>query len=198
MGMTGIEKIVEQIESAACADAETLLGSGRAESAAVLRDYGLRADALAKKTREHTARQLTQTEQRIRNQMHLQQRSALLSTRRAMVEQAFQNALQALEQLDGARREKLCLALARTVVSPEEEGEVLLFPEDRDTVGAAFTAQYPKLRIAKENCGAPGFLLRFGAVEVDCTFRSVLEELREPLAARVAQALFGEAHADEG
>ena len=49
MGMTGIEKIVEQIESAARADAETLLGSGRAESAAVLRDYGLRADALAKK-----------------------------------------------------------------------------------------------------------------------------------------------------
>lgn len=140
---------------------------------------------------------LAQIEQSRRQLLIMERRSALLQARQAVVEEAFAAARASLEGLDTARREKLYLKLAEAAVEPEKEGEALVCREDRASFGAALQRTYPKLRLSAEPCIAAGFLLRYGAVEVDCTLPTLLAQVRRRKSAQVAALLFGTEDGDE-
>ena len=183
--MKGIEAIVAHIDA-----------DSRQECSALLQSAQRRAEELRERERQKQARfaarehermeeHLSQIEQSRRQLLVMERRSALLRTRQAVVEE------------DTARREKLYLKLAEAAVEPEKEGEALVCREDRGTFGAALQRTYPRLHLSAESCGTAGFILRYGAVEVDCTLPTLLAQVRRRESARIATLLFG-AEDDDG
>ena len=195
--MKGIEAIVAHIDA-----------DSRQECSALRQSAQRRAEELRERERQKQARfaarehermeeHLSQIEQSRRQLLVMERRSALLRTRQAVVEEAFAAARASLEGLDTARREKLYLKLAEAAVEPKKEGEALVCREDRGTFGAALQRTYPRLHLSAESCGTAGFILRYGAVEVDCTLPTLLAQVRRRESARIATLLFG-AEDDDG
>lgn len=194
--MKGIDNIIARMKEDNRRECQEILGQAQSRAEEVRRHYAgemerLRADETARQQE-----QLALEEKSCTDQMRLHQRAAILQEKQEQVEKAFQNALEALETLDPARREKLYLLLASRAVQPGQRGEVLLQEEDRKTVGSTLLTAYPQLHLSADAPGAAGLILRYGAVEVDCTLPTLLEELRSVRSAEIADVLFGD-H-DEG
>ena len=190
--MKGIEAIVAHIEADSRQECGALLQAAQRQ-AEELREHGRQKQArFADREHERMEEHLAQIEQSRRQLLIMERRSALLQARQAVVEEAFAAARASLEGLDTARREKLYLKLAEAAVEPEKEGEALVCREDRASFGAALQRTYPKLRLS-----AAGFLLRYGAVEVDCTLPTLLAQVRRRKSAQVAALLFGTEDGDE-
>ena len=185
--MKGIEAIVAHIEADSRQECGALLQAAQRQ-AEELREHGRQKQArFADREHERMEEHLAQIEQSRRQLLIMERRSALLQARQAVVEEAFAAARASLEGLDTARREKLYLKL----------GEALVCREDRASFGAALQRTYPKLRLSAEPCIAAGFLLRYGAVEVDCTLPTLLAQVRRRKSAQVAALLFGTEDGDE-
>lgn len=197
--MIGLERIIGRINADSAAECERLLQEAKRKAEAVRKKDGQYRELLAAQERAKLEQRLRQTQQSRRDLMRMEQRGAVLQAKQRMVAEAFQNAQQALETLDKQRKAKLYMALLTSAAEPEKPGEVLLQKADRKTVGAAISEAFPFLQIAKEECPAAGFILRYGAVEIDCTLPTILEDLRRTLSAEVAALLFDreDAHGEQ-
>ena len=197
--MIGLEKIIGRINADSAADCERLLQEARRKAEDVRKKDTQYREVLAAQERAKLEQRLRQRRQSRRDLMRMEQRGAVLRTKQQLVEEAFRNAQQALEDLDGQRKAKLYTALLTSAAEPGKLGEVLLQKADRKSVGAVISDVFPFLQVAREECPCAGFVLRYGAVEIDCTLPTILEDLRRTLSAEVAALLFGreDAHGEQ-
>lgn len=197
--MIGLEKIIGRINADSAADCERLLQEARRKAEDVRAKDTQYREVLAAQERAKLEQRLRQRRQSRRDLMRMEQRGAVLRTKQQLVEEAFRNAQQALEDLDGQRKAKLYTALLTSAAEPGKPGEVLLQRADRKSVGAAISEAFPFLQVAREECPCAGVVLRYGAVEIDCTLPTILEDLRRTLSAEVAALLFGreDAHGEQ-
>lgn len=116
-------------------------------------------------------------------------RKETLAKKRAVIDVAFEQAYQKLLALSAGERGNICLAVLRR----EAEGGELLKPSaaDRDAI-AALLPDFGR-QVTLSNADAPidgGFLLIAKSYEKDCSFRSILDELRQAEETNVAKMLF--------
>ena len=197
--MIGLEKIIGHINADSAAECERLLQEAARRAEDVRAKDAQYREVLAAQERAKLEERLQQTQQSRRDLMRMEQRGAVLQAKQRLVEEAFQNAQQALETLDEQRKAKLYTALLSSAAEPGKSGELLLQKADRKSVGTAVSEAFPFLQIAREECTSAGFILRYGAVEIDCTLPTILEDLRRTLSAEVAALLFGreDAHGEQ-
>lgn len=197
--MIGLEKIIGHINADSAAECERLLQEAAHRAEDVRAKDAQYREVLAAQERAKLEERLQQMQQSRRDLMRMEQRGAVLQAKQRLVEEAFQTAQQALETLDEQRKAKLYTALLSSAVEPGKPGEVLLRKADRKSVGTAVSEAFPFLQIAREECLCAGFILRYGAVEIDCTLPAILEDLRRTLSAEVAALLFGreDAHGEQ-
>ena len=197
--MIGLEKIIGHINADSAAECERLLQEAAHRAEDVRAKDAQYREVLAAQEREKLEERLQQMQQSRRDLMRMEQRGAVLQAKQRLVEEAFQNAQQALETLDEQRKAKLYTALLSSAAEPGKPGELLLQKADRKSVGTAVSEAFPFLQIAREECTSACFILRYGAVEIDCTLPTILEDLRRTLSAEVAALLFGreDAHGEQ-
>lgn len=197
--MIGLEKIIGRINADSAAECEQLLQEARRKAEDVRKKDTQYREVLAAQERAKLEQRLRQRRQSRRDLMRMEQRGAVLRTKQQLVEEAFRNVQQALEDLDEQRKAKLYTALLSSAVEPGKPGEVLLRKANRKSVGAVISDVFPFLQVAREECPCAGFVLRYGAVEIDCTLPTILEDLRRTLSAEVAALLFGreDAHGEQ-
>ncbi len=116
-------------------------------------------------------------------------RKETLAKKRAVIDATFEQAYQKLLALSAGERGNICLAVLRR----EAEGGELLKPSaaDRDAIAALLPAFGRQVTLS--NADAPidgGFLLIAKSYEKDCSFRSILDELRQAEETNVAKMLF--------
>lgn len=116
-------------------------------------------------------------------------RKEALSKKRLVIDATFVNVYQKLLALPPKQRGAICLS----ILKKEAEGGELLKPAaaDRDAIAALLPDFSRQVTLSNENAPIDGgFLLIAKSYEKDCSFRSILEELRQTEETNVARMLF--------
>ena len=194
--MNGIEKITARIAEDGKAENDALLAQARAQAAEIAAKYQAEAKAAAdeilaqgRRNAEARARHLDSTAQ-------MECRKAVLAAKQDVIEEAFQAAHKKLLDLPQAEYVTFLAGLAAKASVTGKE-KLIFSADDRAQVGkdvvAAANKKLPAgaLTLAEETRPMDGgFILSDGAVEVNCTFDTLIRLQRGALAGEVAKVLF--------
>ena len=196
--MTGLEKmksrILEEARSSrgvkiqdAQRQAQELLDEkkGQAERAAAAILAKARADAEGLKEKAVSA-------------SDLERRTKLLSARQEIIGEVLAEAYRKIKDMDAAAYFGLVEKLLDHYVLPQE-GEIHFSPADAQRMPAGFEAKIQEaarakggaLTLAEGDALVPdGFVLVYGGVEENCTFKAIFETRRDEMSDRVQKRLF--------
>ncbi len=194
--MNGIEKLTQQITADAQVEIDAILAEAREKAEAITADYAQRAEKAAAERLAKGTEAAAQREERLVAMADMERRKDLLSAKQDMVSKAFDKAL---EQLCNLSDEEYIAMLAKLAAAASVSGkEQLIFSQtDRTRVGNAVIAAANKvlnngqLTLSEQTrpmCG--GFILSDGAIEVNCTFETLVRLQRGEIAGEVANVLF--------
>lgn len=188
--MTGANKLAARILDDAHADAAAQAEEAGKRISAIQasseRTLAERAEAFAQKRREAVSSVLDGC----RTRAALDGRKSTLARKRAVIDAAFARAYEALCELDAASRGEICKDM---LLGEAEEGDTVV-PAKADRAALERLTSLitdRKLTISSED--APfdgGFLLVSAGYEKDCSFASLLSQLRDAEEPNVARLLF--------
>lgn len=132
--MDGIEKITGQIDADARREADELTAQARAQAEQILADFEVQAQAETDARLERARLEAQQRQERLESVAALEGRKLLLAEKQALVDSAFDRAL---EQLTGLEDEAYIDLLAGLAVNAARTGreQVVFSPKDRNRVG---------------------------------------------------------------
>ena len=202
--MNGIEKITARIGEDSRKEIDELLAQARAEADEITAKARAQAQAAGDEVLAQGRRTAENRESHLDSVTQMECRKAVLSAKQEVIEEAFQRAHQKLLKLP---QEKYVALLAGLAVQASTTGkETLIFSkDDHAKVGKAVVTaaneQLAKAGKKSKKAGAltlseetrpmdGGFILSDGAVEVNCTFDTLIRLQRGALAGEVAKVLF--------
>lgn len=192
------DRILSSILDSAWAEAEAVLAQARERAKATAAEAEAEAARICAEAENRAKAVREDVLERSRTNAELDSRKYALAQKRAVVNEAFQEASSRLSAMAGPEREAL---LAKLLLENAEGGETV-FPAPADEgivpsllVGVnaklAAAGKAPlKLGQAREGI-AGGFLLGGASYELNCSFEAILRDLREAEVSRVADILFG-------
>ena len=196
--MDGIEKIIDRISGDAQREVDDVLAQARAEADKILSQYQAQAQAEADDILTRGEKAAVERGERLASVAQLECRKEVLRAKQEVIDEAFQLAMDKLTQLP---QEAYVSLLADLAVEASSKGnEKLIFSvADRARVGKAVVVaanqklgDKGQLTLAQETRPMQGgFILSDGAVEVNCTFETLVRLQRETLSTQVAGVLFG-------
>lgn len=195
--MDGIEKIIDRISGDAQREVDDVLAQARAEADKILSQYQAQAQAEADDILARGQKAAVERGERLASVAQLECRKEVLRAKQEVIEEAFQLAMDKLTQLP---QEAYVSLLADLAVEASSKGnEKLIFSvADRARVGKAVVVaaneklgDKGQLTLAQETRPMQGgFILSDGAVEVNCTFETLVRLQRGTLSTQVAGVLF--------
>lgn len=212
--MNGIENIIARIEEDAQKEINEILARAQAEADAVSAKYAECAKIDAEAILEKGKKSAEDRTIRLQGVAGLEARKMLLKTKQEMIEISFREAEKKLNALSGEDYVETLARLAVTAVQTGNE-EIILSASDREKYGKdvvvrvnsllnedegiarIITAAGKKLRgegiklsnEVREISG--GLVLKDGDLEVDASFKTIVNQMRDTLSGDVAAILFG-------
>lgn len=186
-----------------------ILEDARAQAAAALGEAQRKADdlrrrdeaAIEEKRQQSEAqadRQAAEMRDRMLRMAELDQKKALLSVKRQVIDLAFADALERMAAMGAEQKreyiEKLLLASAQggEELIPSTEDKALFDPAFMARLNAQLQ-KAGKAAVTLSSQDRPlggGFVLKQGGLEINCAFSAVLSQARSALEAEVAAVLF--------
>lgn len=186
-----------------------ILEDARAQAAAALGEAQRKADdlrrrdeaAIEEKRQQSEAqadRQAAEMRDRMLRMAELDQKKALLSVKRQVIDLAFADALERMAAHGGGAKK----GIYRKAAAGQRPGREELIPsaEDKALFDPAFMARLNaqlqkagKAAVTLSSQDRPlggGFVLKQGGLEINCAFSAVLSQARSALEAEVAAVLF--------
>ena len=195
--MNGIEKITARINEDSRKEIDAILAEARAKAGEITAKAKAEAQAVGEEVLAQGRRAAAEREDRLASTAQMECRKAVLAAKQDVIDEAFE---QAHKQLLELPQEKYIALLADLAVQASVTGkEKLIFSApDRARVGKAVVAaangklaKDAMLTLAEETRPMDGgFILSDGAVEVNCTFDTLIRLQRGALAGEVAKVLF--------
>ena len=194
--MNGIEKLTQQIAADAQVEIDAILAEAQEKADAITADYAQRAEKAAAERLTKGTEAAAQREERLISMADMERRKDLLAAKQDMVGKAFDKAL---EQLCNLPDEECVAILTKLAVAASASGkEQLIFSQkDRERVGKAVVLAANEalkdgnLTLSEQTRPmAGGFILSDGAIEVNCTFETLVRLQRGEMAGEVANVLF--------
>ena len=195
-----LEDILKRIREDAHKEAEKVRKEAKARAEAILEESKNEASSIRESLIKEGKASSLKERRRILTLSNLESRKEILKKKQSFIEEAFQMALQHLENLsNGQYCSTIKKMLLQTVESGEEE--VIISPRDEKRMtpsfleevneGLAENGKSGKLRLSPERREfSGGFILRSGRKEIKCTFTSIFKVKREELEGEVASILF--------
>ena len=198
--MNGIEKITGQIGADVQKEIDALMADAKAKAEDTAQRYEAQAKREAEALLERGEKRAAEHEDRLVSTARLEAKKQVLAAKQALVEKAFD---QALEQLLALPEQEYIDLLARLAVSAVTTGreQVALSQKDRARYGKQIVTrandklgEKGRLTLAGESRPIRGGLILVGdRVEVNCSFETLIRLQKESMTAQVAQMLFGNA-----
>ena len=194
--MNGIEKIIDRISGDAQAEIDAILDEARAEAAQITAKYEAQAKEEADEILKRGSAAAAEREERLASMAQMEGRKAELAAKQEIIEEAFELALKKLLELP---EEQYTALLADLAVRASVTGkETLIFSAaDRDRVGKKVVdAANKKLTAGALTLGEGtrsikgGFVLSDGAVEVNCSFDTLVRLQKAEITGEVTRVLF--------
>ena len=194
--MNGIEKLTQQITADAQVEIDAILAEAKEKADAITADYAQRAEKAAAERLAKGTEAAAQREERLIAMADMERRKDLLAAKQDMVGKAFDKALEQLCNLPDAEYVAMLTKLA--VAASNSGKEQLIFSQkDRTRVGkdvviaANEALNDGHLTLSEQTRPMRGgFILSDGAIEVNCTFETLVRLQRGEIAGEVANVLF--------
>lgn len=189
---------------------EKILEDARQSAAQTLREANERAQETQRRSEaeivkkrdqamDEARRECVGLRDRMLRMAELDERKNLLSMKRQVIDQAFEDALKRMRAMDEASARAY---LKRLILESAQGGEQIITDSaDRKLYSEAFLAELNAELKKRGGSGAltlsdekrpmaGGFVLKRQGVEINCTYEAVLRESRASLEAQVASMLF--------
>lgn len=194
--MTGLEKIVYQIKNDSDSNISKIRENARVEVERIMNEAMNEAEAECAAVLQKGKDEVQVQERIFASTAEHEEKKMLLTARREVIEEVFEKTLSKLRSLPA---KEYFAVLSRLAVRYAEagEGEMLLSAEDRARVPADFipgiNALVPgkSVKLADDTVKTDGgFILRYGGIEINCTFASLIDGRREQLGDKLSRFLF--------
>ena len=195
--MTGLDKIIAAILEEARAEAQSALDAARADAERILAGQKEESDALCERIAADGALQAAEIERGCASAARLSRRKGLLEAKQAILSETMEEAHTRLYAMPRDDYFGLLIQMAAAFADPGE-GELLLNEKDLLRRPAGFESELNaalgegrRLKIS-ENARPldGGFVLKYGDVEQNCSFRAIFAARADELMDRARGILF--------
>lgn len=199
--MNGIEKITGRIEADAQKEIDALTAQAKSQAEEITRKYAEQAKRESEEIVERGRRNADERVERLASVAQLDAGKMVLGAKQEMLARAFDLALEKLCALPEAEYVDLLANLAVKAARTGKE-EVILSQKDRTQVGKAVVTKANELLDKEKKTSGQltlsektrpiqgGLLLSDGAVEVNCTFETLVRLKKTEMAGEVVAVLF--------
>lgn len=194
--MTGIEKITGRITADAQAEINAVLGEAQSKADGIKAKYNTQAEQNYQDLLKRGKTAAEERETNLASSAQMEARKMVLAAKQEMLDKAFQQATRRLCALPDSEMTNLLAKLAVKASTTGKE-EVILNADVKKRLGKAVVEKANKdgglnLTLSKqEGAFDGGLLLSNGAVEMNCTFDTLVRLVRGEIAGDVAKVLFG-------
>ena len=194
--MTGLEAILSQIESDARQEADELLTDAKAKAEEILVNAKEEAAKKSQEILQEGEKKAQDIRDRADSAAMLARRNNMLAFKQQVIRETIDSTRTSLENAPDEEYFKMLLQLAARFAG-EGKGEMRLNRRDLDRLPKSFETDLKQavpqadITVSKDPCDIEnGFLLVYGGIDVNCTFRAIFEEADGELRDAVGKILF--------
>lgn len=193
--MSGIDKIIQDIEFNTDKSCDAVLGTARSKAESIMMDAQRQAEQIIADGKERTALHVADIKKRGESAADLEEKRVLLSTKQHIISQMLQNGLENAKNLPDDEYFSLILQMIGKYSLPED-GTILFGEKDLKRLPADFASKIndaAKGKISLSDKAAAidaGFILQYGGIEENCSFDAIFASEAENLSDRAGRLLF--------
>lgn len=196
--MTGLEKIVEQILAEAGGEAEKIRADAKAEADRISADAKAEAEKIKLQSDNRIDMDKANKTARAQSSADLKKRQAILKAKQAIISDVIDKAYNQVLSMDEKEYFDLMLKMLKKYAQGKSgkvffsEADLKRLPEGFDKkIEAAARENGGALSIAEDSRNLDGgFILNYGGIEENCSFKAIFSSEKEKLADKVNQFLF--------
>lgn len=177
--MAGLELITGKIISDAVMEQEKKKAAALEVVEGIKAEYRAEEEKVKAKADEEIAAIKEQAEENSKALLHAKEREALLATENAVVAEIIKEAKARIMNLSADKYFALLTEIYKNNAE-DMEGEILLSAEDKKNMPKDFIESLSKIKgkvtLSQEDLGKKGFVVRYGRVELNCTFDAIFED----------------------
>lgn len=177
--MAGLELITGKIISDAVMEQEKKKAAALEVAEGIKAEYRAEEEKVKAKADEEIAAIKEQAEENLKALLHAKEREALLATENAVVAEIIKEAKARIMNLTADEYFALLTEIYKNNAE-EMEGEILLSAEDKKNMPKDFIESLSKIKgkvnLSQEDLDKKGFVVRYGRVELNCTFDAIFED----------------------
>lgn len=193
--MSGIDKIIKQIESDTQAYCDEVIQNARIKADAVISDAEQEAEKIRASYREKATYMLLDISARAKSSAALEEKKAFLGAKQSVINEMINIALNKAKNLPDDEYFSLILQMIEKN-SQDSRGIIFFSQKDLGRLPKDFSEKINKvskgeLVIAQEAIGIDsGFLLAYGGIEENCSFDAICRDKAEELSDKASSLLF--------
>ena len=196
--MTGLEKMKSQILDEANRSAGEILEQAKKDADAVMAEARKNAEAECQRISEKSEADAESLKGRAESSCDLQKRKAVLKAKQEVISEILKRAYKKMLASDTETYFDIIRKMLNKYVLPEE-GEICFSSDDKKRmpdgfekeIAAIAAAKGGKLIVSKEERNIQGgFVLIYGGIEENCTFKAMFDSRRGELSDKVHALLF--------
>lgn len=194
--MTGLESIINQIAGDGRKEADEILAEARQKVDGIAEDAKARGAEKVRAVLKDGERRAQEIRDRAQSAAELEQRNQMLVFKQELIREAVDAARTSLENAPDEEYFDTLLTLYKRFAQ-EGRGEMYLNKKDIDRLPDDFLARMRKAVPQAEVTISPkphklesGFLLVYGGVDINCTFRAIFEDASDQLRDAAGKLLF--------
>lgn len=189
--MTGLDKIVQQIQSEARQAAEKTISDARRQAETITDEARQKAQtqcaAIKTQSKSDAANALSAAE----SAAQLAKRRAILAAKQQIINETISKAQSSLYDLPDAQYFELILKMVKKYAR-DGEGEIIFNDKDKKRLPPDFSKSLgQKLAVSAQTRDMDGgFVLTYGGIEENCSFEALFYAAHEQLQDKVSELLF--------
>lgn len=194
--MTGLEKILSQIENEQDNRCRELISEAEAKAKAIIDEANSQAEKIAADKAEETEKKLEIAKQAAESAAELAKSRILLETKLRLIDETLERSLEVIKALP---KKEYFEILKELVLKNAQKGEGVLrlsqadvnrLPSNFvDSINNAFKRGY-KIKLGDTADIDSGFILVYGDVDVNCSFEAIAASKRDELRDTLNSLLF--------
>jgi V/A-type H+-transporting ATPase subunit E len=200
--MAGVENIKGKILQDAESKAKEILDKARLQAKEVIEKANQKAASRAKEISQKSVYDINEKKRIINSNVELEMRKDILSAKQQSIEEAFDKALERMNNLEDSKYEQVIYDMLMASVESGEE-ELVMSESRKSKLSGDFVSKVNKaleavgkkgnIKLSDETRNiSGGFILKSQGVEINNSFESVIRLYRDEIEPKVAEIFFRE------
>lgn len=196
--MAGLDKIIDQIHEESVLSANQIIAEARQTAAGIIEAARQESQQQCNLIREKSQTELKNYRERVKSSADFQRRTELLIAKQNIIAELIEKAYQTLNQQNADQYFDFIEKVIRKTALPKDgqiyfsQTDLARLPEGfEDIIKTAASTNHGTLTLMDEPKDiANGFILVYGGIEENCTFRALFEGKKEQLQDKAQAVLF--------